>query len=108
MTTRTLPGSWTASFYIVVSTLSTGTEIDVGLAPEGLNGVAELIVDELTAPAGVTFSHPSSLEDAIALPSPMVEGDQIAVWVRRTVAPGASSPSWIDYGVLTVFGRSVT
>ena len=93
--------------YVAVSTPAAGTEIDVGLAPEGLNGVAELIPDELTAPTGVTFSHPTGLDDAIALPASMVEGDQIAVWMRRTVSPGAESSSWIDYGVLVVCGRSV-
>lgn len=93
--------------YIVVPTLSAGTELDIGLAPEGLGGVAELLAGEEVAPAGVAFTRPHTPEDAIVLPTPIVEGDEIAIWLRRTVEPGAASPSELDYGVLALFGRSV-
>jgi hypothetical protein len=92
---------------VAVPTISAGTELALGLAPEGLNGVAQLIADEETAPANVAFSQPYSKDDSLTLPTPMQEGDQVAVWVKRIVSPGASCFSDIDYGTLLFTGRSV-
>lgn len=63
---------------------------EIGLDPAGINGTATTIVDESTAPAGVTFSSPTS-------GSPLNIGtlaaqDIVAVWIKRLV-PALSSTS---------------
>lgn len=97
--------------YVAVSSPSLWTEVDIGLAPEGLNGVAELLEDQETPPTGVTFSHPSSHyhqpeQDApLALPTPLLEGDAVPAWVRLTVTAGAELPE-IDYCLLAFVGAT--
>ena len=94
--------------YVAVSSPNLWTEVDIGLAPEGLNGTAELLEDAETPPAAVTFSHPTvfwSEEQGygLELPTPLVEGDEVPVWVRITVTAGAEWPE-LDYCLLAFVG----
>jgi hypothetical protein len=83
-----------ANVYIVSQTAGGGT-IDIGLDPAAISAKgaagaqAATIANESTAPAGVTFSAPTS-------GSPLVIGDlapgQVkGIWLRRTVTAGASA-----------------
>ncbi len=93
-----------ANVYISSQTAGGGT-IDIGLdttavsAKGSATAQAVTIANESTAPAGVTFSSPTS-------GSPLVIGDigpgQVkAVWLRRTVTAGASAlnPDGVILGV---------
>lgn len=91
--------------YIGASTPNASTEVDIGLAPEGLNGVAELLTDGEETPTDVTFSHPADFTEGIALPTPLVQNDQIPIWVRLTVAAEATMEQ-IDHCLLACVGRT--
>ncbi len=57
----------------------------IGLDPAGINGVATTIVDEVTAPGGVTFDAGALSEGLAILIGNLAPGDFQAVWIRRTV-----------------------
>lgn len=80
--------------WIASQTTSTDTQISIGLDAAGIGdgsstGVAATIADESTAPAGVTFTQPTS-GSPIAI-GDIPPGEAIAVWVRRTVNAGAAA-----------------
>lgn len=64
--------------------------IDVGLDLVGVNGTADTIADESTAPdPAVTFSHAcTDYANGLALSATLGAGEKVAVWVRRTVMAG--------------------
>lgn len=63
-----------------------GDTIEIGLDPAGLNSTAATIPDGQTAPAGVTFSAPSSYATALVMGN-IPAGQHYAFWQRRTVPP---------------------
>lgn len=76
-----------ASVFIDTNAPNANVTHAIGLDPAGLNGVAATVVDETTAPAGVTFSEPGA-------GTPLSLGDVgvdefYPIWIRRTVSPGA-------------------
>lgn len=99
----------TAILFIQQNTPAADTAVAIGLDPAGIGdgvatGVAAVIPDEDTAPAGVAFSTPDS-------GSPLAVGDLgpgegFAVWVRRVVDPGAA-PASGDPFILRVQGTPV-
>ena len=64
--------------------------IDVGLDLAGVNGVADTIVNEATAPdPAVTFSHACvDYANGLALSAALAASEKVAVWIRRTVTAG--------------------
>jgi hypothetical protein len=89
--------------WISSQTDSTGDVIDIGLDPIGKNGTATTIANESTAPAGVTFSRPSSFNAGLIL-GDLAAGQHYAIWERRTVTAGA--PTKIDNrGAIMVRGE---
>lgn len=95
-----------AEVWIGGETPSADTVLDIGLDPVGngdgvSTGVATTIANESTAPAGVSFSHPTSSPGASI--GNLAAGEVRAVWVRRTVSASATAaPS--DLGLLTHSG----
>lgn len=80
----------------------------IGLDGEGIGdgkntGVAEVIVDEDTAPLTPSFSEPSDHATAIAIGN-LAAGECVAIWVRRNVSAGAM-PINNDTYAITVFGE---
>lgn len=72
---------------------SPGSDVlDIGIDPAGINGVATTIVNELTAPAGVSFSQPSTYAAGLLI-GDLTPGDFQAIWIRRTVPPGSVTPA---------------
>jgi hypothetical protein len=74
---------------VFIESQPTGLDsIEIGLDPAGIGdgvatGVAVIIGDELTAPAGVSFSSPPDLLSALLIGNlPFGEGQ--AVWIKRT------------------------
>lgn len=64
--------------------------IDVGLDLVGVNGTADTIVNEVTAPdPAVTFSHACvDYANGLALSATLAVGQKVAIWIRRTVTAG--------------------
>jgi hypothetical protein len=58
----------------------------IGLDPAGVNGTATTIVNETTAPAGVSFSAPTVAASGLAVT--LNENDTAAVWFRRAIVAG--------------------
>ena len=89
---------------IWISTDGTGgdTDIAIALAGEGVNGTAETVANESTAPVGETFSSPTSEGTGLTLGN-IPAGQHYAVWVRRTVNAASSAASGLN-ATLTVKG----
>ena len=65
--------------------LEFGEGYAIGLDPAGINGTATTIVDEETAPGGVTFD-PNAQSEGLAISiGNMAPGDFQAVWFRRSI-----------------------
>lgn len=62
----------------------------LALGGEGLNGTAETVANENTAPAGESFSTPTTEGAALSLGS-LAQNDEYPVWVRRTATAGATN-----------------
>lgn len=93
-----------ARIYISVPTSSAGTEFDIGLDPAAVNADATTVADENTAPAGVTFSRPTTYAAGLVLngSTGLVAGARKAVWIKRTVTAGVTSGT--DSGTLKLEG----
>lgn len=83
--------------WINANTPSTDTTIAIGLDPAGVgngdtSGEATSVVNETTAPSGVTFSSPST-EGASLTIGAIAALNGFALWVRRTVNPSSAPVS---------------
>lgn len=89
---------------IWISTDGTGADTDVAiaLAGEGVNGTAETVANESTAPVGETFTTPTTEGGALSIGN-IPAGQHQAVWVRRTVNALSSAASGLNV-VFTVKG----
>lgn len=72
-----------------------GATLDIGLDPAGVGngtttGVAATPANETTAPAGVTFSGPTTKGTGLA-PANVPAGSAFALWIRRTAANSAAA-----------------
>lgn len=87
--------------WISSNTPSTSTTIAIGLDPAGKNGTADTISPSTEAPAGVTFSTPTTQGSGLAVGLLQAQ-DVYPVWIRRTVtaaaAAASSDPFYIDVG----------
>ena len=79
-----------AAIWIQTQTPSASTDVAIGLAVAGLNGTETAVANENTAPAGVSFSAPSTFGAGLALGT-IPAGQHFGVWVKRTVTAGAAS-----------------
>ena len=85
-------GLISAAVFILSQTTSGDTEIEIGLDPNGKNGIANSIATESNIPSGVTFSAPASYATGLSLPSgPYVEDDYVGIWIKRIVQSSAAS-----------------
>jgi len=64
--------------------------ISVGLGASGVSGTETAIADENTAPAGVTFSAPTTKGAGISAPN-LAPGQWVNVWIRRSITAGAAA-----------------
>lgn len=79
-----------AKVWIHANTPSTDTAVAIALAGEGINGTAETVANENTAPVGESFS--AAATEGAALPIGNIPpGQHIAVWVRRVVNSSAGA-----------------
>lgn len=84
-----------------IQTNTTGNRVAIGVGSSAINGTEQTVANEGTAPAGVTFTQPSSKGAGLALGN-IPAGQHRAVWVRRTVA--AATPASNDAYLLRVEG----
>jgi hypothetical protein len=91
--------------YLWINQVMSGADaIAIGLDPVGKNGTAVTIANENAAPAGVSFTAPTTKAGGLALPtSPYVQNDYVAVWIRRTV-PASCASAANDNGSIRVEG----
>ena len=76
--------------YITSNTPSTDTSFEIGVGAAAVNATETAVANEGTAPAGVTFSAPSSLGAALAL-GDIPAGQHRAIWFKRIVNAGAAA-----------------
>lgn len=62
-------------------------DLAIGLDPAGKNGTAAAPADEDTAPAGVSFSSPTTEGTGLTV-GDLDAGDNYPVWIRRTIGAG--------------------
>lgn len=78
--------------------------IAIALGGEGLNGTAETVANENTAPAGETFSTPTVEGSALSM-GDIPPGQHYPLWIRRDVNAGA--PAANDGFTLRVKGETL-
>lgn len=86
-------GSLTAQalhVYIGTNTPSSDTTVDIALAGEGLNATMETIANEGTAPAGETFSAPTTYAGGLDMGN-VPNGQHYGLWIRRTITAGGAA-----------------
>ncbi len=96
---------FTSRIWIEIETSSGDSILDIGLDPAGINGTATTIVNESTAPASVTFTHPINDAGSISIGN-LTAGDFQAVWVRRIISVTAAADA-SDVGKLRARGSDV-
>lgn len=79
-----------AKIWIQANTPSPDTDVAIGLGTSAVSGTEQTVTDENTAPAGVSFSAPSSLAGGLNI-GDLAPGAHKAIWVRRTVNPAAAA-----------------
>lgn len=72
----------------------------IGLSPAGVDGTAESLADESTAPTGVTFSSPTDKASGLDLGT-LTAGQFYAIFVRRVVSAAASAIDNNSYDLRT-------
>ncbi|HYE70674.1 MAG TPA: hypothetical protein VD932_04035 [Aquabacterium sp.] len=79
----------TVTLWIHANAANANTTFAIGLDPAGVGGTAATPANETTAPAGVTFSTPSS-GSPLSVSGTLTANSKQAVWIRRTVTAGAA------------------
>lgn len=79
-----------AVIFLLAQALGSGHAVAIGVGTAAVNGVEQTVANEATAPAGVTFSTPTTLGAALALGT-IPPGQHKAIWIRRTVTGGSAA-----------------
>lgn len=101
--------SETSAFFNIIvwvssSSLSSSVSIELALASQGVNGTAELLESESSAPSAETFSVANSFLNALTI-NQLEAGDFHAVWVKRVVTGGIGA-SGVDSILISVEGQT--
>jgi hypothetical protein len=98
--TKTL---YDAVLWLSANTPSPSTIIKAGLGTSGLNGTAQTIANETTAPVGVTFSEVNTAVDGVKL-GDLPPLSTRTVWYERTTSAGAAGTN-TDSFIRTIEGK---
>ena len=79
-----------ARVFIPNNTPSADTTLAVGLGTAAVNATEQTVANEVTAPAGVSFSEPSTYAAGLAIGN-LAAGAHKAIWLRRTITAGAAA-----------------
>ena len=77
-----------ATIYISSNTTQADTSAEIALAGEGLNATIETVGNENTAPAGETFSSPSTYATGLVMGN-IPFSQRYGFWVKRIINAGA-------------------
>jgi hypothetical protein len=94
-----------AVVWIETQTPSASSSIEIALAGEGVNGTAETVANENTAPSGETFSAPANKGAGLTI-GDIPAGQHMAVWVKRIISASAVFYT-SDNVILKVEGETV-
>ena len=86
--------------WIQTQTPSSDTSVEIALAGEGVNGTAETVADESTAPVGESFTTPANEGAALSIGN-IPAGQHQAIWIKRIV--GASAAAYNSDGAVIRF-----
>ena len=78
--------------WMAANTPSATTTVEVGVGTSAVNATEQTIVDENTAPSGITFV-PAATQGAGVVLGDIPAGQHRAVWLRRTVNAGTAAAS---------------
>lgn len=78
-------GASSDAYTLTVANFSGPNSVEIGMAPEGIDGTAELLGSETTTPTGVTFASTASLPV-------LASGEFHAVWVKEVGDPVFTPP----------------
>lgn len=81
---------YSAIVWISANTPAPGSAVQIGLGTSGVNGTEQVIASENTAPIGVTFFDAATEAAALAI-GDIPAGQHMAVWIKRTITPGAAA-----------------
>lgn len=98
--------TWLAPRVWISAETAGGASAAIGLDPAGVgngvtSGVAATPANETTAPAGVTFSAPTTKAEGLAI-ADIPPGSAQAIWIRRSAANSAAIDN--DGATLTIEG----
>lgn len=79
-----------AYVFVATESPSAGSDELLGLGTSAVNGIEQTVVNESTAPAGVTFSQANGLANALAI-GDIPAGEHKAIWIRRDISVGAAA-----------------
>lgn len=89
-----------AVVWIDTNTPATDTTVEIALAGEGVNGTAETVANESTAPVGETFTAPASKGAGLSVGN-IPAGQHIAVWVKRIITAAAAANN-LDNAIIRI------
>jgi len=88
---ESLETAYNVKIYIDTNTPAVDDTINIGKDLAGVNGTADTIPDEATAPSpAVTFTDAPDYANAISL-GDIPAGQVYAIWVKRIVSPGSTA-----------------
>lgn len=93
-----------AKVWISSNTTSADDTIEIALAGEGINNTIETIANESTAPAGESFSAPTSFGTGLSIGT-LAAGQAHGVWIKRIVSAAAAAANANPY-TLSVQGET--
>jgi len=83
--------TWTNPVMFIDSLTSSGdTEVDIAIVLEAKNSTIELLANEETAPAGISFTRPVNKAAGLAI-GDLNQNDFRGHWIKYQVDPGAIS-----------------
>lgn len=88
----------TTTIWVNSNTTSASTTIDIGVGTSAVNGTEQTVVDESTAPSGVSFSAPTTYATGLLLGN-LPTTQHRAVWARRTVTAAGSAQASDTYSL---------
>lgn len=89
-----------ARLWIEENTPNDDTALAIGVGSAAINATEDAVANEGTAPAGVSFSAPSTAAGGLALGN-IPAGQHRSIWLRRTVdaAAGALAEDTFELGI---------
>jgi hypothetical protein len=79
-----------ARVWIDTNTPLVGTTLEIGIGAAAIDATETAIANEATAPAGVTFSAPSTAATGLAVGT-LTPGQHKALWLKRIVTAGSGA-----------------